>query len=46
MYKCAPWCDASLSNGYVFMAWYLIKQREDFTISKQIHDSVYVKLKW
>jgi hypothetical protein len=31
-----PWCGAWLGKRYVFMAWYLVKHRDIFTLSVSI----------
>jgi len=28
----SSWCGSYLSKGYVFMAWYLVKNRDNFTL--------------
>jgi len=45
-------CRGVISNGYIFMAWYLVKHRDNFTfylaniVCIVIHSSPAMPLKW
>jgi hypothetical protein len=44
----SSWCDAQLSTGYDFMAWYLVRQRDNSTFHTIVYQNrVHVlEMKW